>query len=149
MHRTHASWLQSREARNQAKQLKSLMYGLMAQSGDAGSRAADDLCHAREMAFVITDLEGSTAQASANAAAFGKVQEIHDTVRLRPLSALHFAKLPPPMRPPLARCRSFATPWAAEPQLSLLLLTLLRSQSPRSLFLLQVHVVPAIACTSL
>lgn len=80
-YRTHASWLQSREARNQAKQLKSLMYGLMAQSGDGGSRALDDLCNSREMAFVITDLEGSTMQASANAAAFSKVQEIHDTVR--------------------------------------------------------------------
>jgi len=78
--RTHASWVQRREARDRAKQLKSLMYGLMANMSDGSRRAIDDLCTAREMAFVVTDLESSTAQASASAAAFAKVQEIHDTV---------------------------------------------------------------------
>jgi hypothetical protein len=57
------------------------MYGLMAQNHEGSSQAIDVLCNSREMAFVITDLEGSTVQASANAAAFGKVQEIHDSVR--------------------------------------------------------------------
>lgn len=57
------------------------MYGLMAHMSDGSKRAIDDLCNAREMAFVVTDLESSTAQASASAAAFAKVQEIHDTVR--------------------------------------------------------------------
>lgn len=56
------------------------MYGLMANMSDGSRRAIDDLCTAREMAFVVTDLESSTAQASASAAAFAKVQEIHDTV---------------------------------------------------------------------
>ncbi len=82
--RTQASWLQRRQARDRAKQLKSLMYGLMAHMGDGSKRAIDDLCNAREMAFVVTDLESSTAQASASAAAFAKVQEIHDTVRTHP-----------------------------------------------------------------
>lgn len=56
------------------------MTGLMANMSDGSKRAIDDLCDAREMAFVVTDLESSTAQASASAAAFAKVQEIHDTV---------------------------------------------------------------------
>ncbi|EIE20201.1 hypothetical protein COCSUDRAFT_67530 [Coccomyxa subellipsoidea C-169] len=85
---TQASWLQRRQARDRAKQLKSLMYGLMAHMGDGSKRAIDDLCNAREMAFVVTDLESSTAQASASAAAFAKVQEIHDTV-LREAIAKH------------------------------------------------------------
>ncbi len=60
------------------------MTGLMANMSDGSKRAIDDLCDAREMAFVVTDLESSTAQASASAAAFAKVQEIHDTVCTQP-----------------------------------------------------------------
>ena len=78
--RSKANRLQRRNARNQSEQLKSLMNDLMSHSGDSGKGAMDELCNAREMAFVITDLESSTAQASTSAAAFGKVQEIHDTV---------------------------------------------------------------------
>ncbi|CAL8470951.1 g10493 [Coccomyxa elongata] len=85
---THASWLQRRQARERAKQLKNLMTGLMANMSDGSKRAIDDLCDAREMAFVVTDLESSTAQASASAAAFAKVQEIHDTL-LREAIARH------------------------------------------------------------
>ena len=61
------------------------MYGLMAApalgGNGGGGGALDDLSASREMAFVITDLEASTAMANADAAAFAKVQEIHDMVR--------------------------------------------------------------------
>jgi hypothetical protein len=66
------------------------MYGLMAApaSGGGGGEALDDLNASREMAFVITDLEASTAMANADGAAFAKVQEIHDMVRPLP-SIMH------------------------------------------------------------
>ena len=67
--------------KDRTKVLKSLMYGLVTGNGDAKS-PGEQLRDARNLAFVITDLQSSTAQAAANASAFLKVQEIHDTVRV-------------------------------------------------------------------
>lgn len=101
--RTMAARRAAREARAQAKQLKAHLYGLMAQPGSAGGGAdpLDDLNAAREMAFVITDLEASTAMANADGAAFAKVQDIHDMVRTRlvwppmPYPCLNWLVTPP------------------------------------------------------
>ena len=62
------------------KQLKGLMHGLVNVTGDPQKQQLDAIRNARELAFLITDLQDSTAMAAANAAAFRKVQDIHDTV---------------------------------------------------------------------
>jgi hypothetical protein len=79
---------QRRDHRNQMKQLKALMYGLVNTSGDPGDKQADAIRSLRELCFVITDLESSTAQAAADPEAFVTIQEIHDEV--------HRRALPPP-----------------------------------------------------
>ena len=81
--------MEAREAASQARELRGLIEGLMAQPGEGGGDAADELHAVRELAFVITDLEGSTAQANAGAAAFAKAQEIHDSVRSLPSHRCH------------------------------------------------------------
>ena len=63
------------------KELKSLMYGLVSSSGDPLQKRMDEIRNARQLCFVMTDLEASTAQASADPDAFLQVQDIHDTVR--------------------------------------------------------------------
>lgn len=62
------------------KQLKGLMYSLVQTKNAEGLSPAEQLRHARNYVFVTTDLQNSTAQASANPTAFLKIQEIHDTV---------------------------------------------------------------------
>lgn len=62
------------------KQLKTLMFGLVNSSGDPALQQMDAIRNSRELCFVITDLESSTAQASADANAFLQIQDIHDTV---------------------------------------------------------------------
>lgn len=71
---------QRQQEREKTKVLKSLMYGLVNSPGD-GKPPADQLRNARNLAFVITDLQSSTAQAATSPHAFLKIQEIHDTVR--------------------------------------------------------------------
>ena len=66
-----------RVARAQNKELKGLLTALVATAGGDGP---ERLRNAREAAFVITDLESSTAQAAACPAAFRKLQDIHDSV---------------------------------------------------------------------
>ena len=73
---------ESRAQRGQMKQLKGLMHGLVNVTGDPAKQQLDAIRNARELAFLITDLQDSTAMASANPAAFRKVQDIHDTVGL-------------------------------------------------------------------
>ena len=51
-------------------------------TGDPEKQQLELIRNARQLAFLITDLQDSTAMASANAAAFRKVQDIHDTVSL-------------------------------------------------------------------
>jgi crotonobetainyl-CoA:carnitine CoA-transferase CaiB-like acyl-CoA transferase len=53
---------------------------LAAQTGDAEKRHLDELKQLRELAFVITDLEASTAIAAAAPRQFEKVQEMHDSL---------------------------------------------------------------------
>jgi len=71
-----------REQRRQMKELKSLMYGLVSSDsgGDPMQKRMDRLAHSRQLCFVMTDLESSTAQANADPDAFLQVQDIHDTV---------------------------------------------------------------------
>ena len=71
---------ETRAQRGQMKQLKGLMHGLVNVTGDPEKQQLDAIRNARQLAFLITDLQDSTAMASANAAAFRKVQDIHDTV---------------------------------------------------------------------
>ncbi len=73
---------ETRAQRGQMKQLKGLMHGLVNVTGDPEKQQLDAIRNARQLAFLITDLQDSTAMASANAAAFRKVQDIHDTVSL-------------------------------------------------------------------
>lgn len=56
------------------------MHGLVNVTGDPAKQQLDAIRNARELAFLITDLQDSTAMASANPVAFRKVQDIHDTV---------------------------------------------------------------------
>lgn len=71
---------ETRAQLGQMKQLKGLMYGLVNVTGDPQKQQLDAIRNARELAFLITDLQDSTAMAAANPAAFRKVQDIHDTV---------------------------------------------------------------------
>ena len=71
---------ETRAQRGQMKQLKGLMHGLVNVTGDPAKQQLDAIRNARELAFLITDLQDSTAMASANPVAFRKVQDIHDTV---------------------------------------------------------------------
>ena len=70
-----------REQRRQMKELKTLMYGLVASGGDPLQKRMDEIRNSRQLCFVMTDLEASTAQAAADPDAFLQVQDIHDTVR--------------------------------------------------------------------
>ena len=70
-----------REQRRQMKELKALMYGLVASGGDPLQKRMDEIRNSRQLCFVMTDLEASTAQAAADPDAFLQVQDIHDTVR--------------------------------------------------------------------
>lgn len=63
------------------KLLKGTMFGLADYAGDPTKKHLDEIRNARELAFLITDLEGSTALAAADAKAFRHIQEIHDAVR--------------------------------------------------------------------
>ena len=73
--------MQRKKLRSQNEQMKALMASLMTRKGEGGQRSMDQLMHAHELAFVMTDMEGSTAQASTNPAAFEKIQQVHDMVR--------------------------------------------------------------------
>ena len=68
------------------KQLKGLMYSLVQTKNAEGLSPAEQLRHARNYVFVTTDLQSSTAQASASPPAFLKIQEIHDTVSGEPFT---------------------------------------------------------------
>lgn len=75
-----------KKLRSQNEQMKALMSSLMTRKGEGGQHSMDQLMHAHELAFVMTDMEGSTAQASTNPAAFEKIQQVHDMVRHSPPS---------------------------------------------------------------
>lgn len=66
--------------RGQMKNFKYLMQSLVQQVGDADRRQLDELKQLQELAFVITDLENSTAIASGAPRQFEKVQEMHDSL---------------------------------------------------------------------
>lgn len=83
---------QRQQEREKTRVMKSLMYGLVNSAND-GKAPADQLRNARNLAFVITDLQSSTAQSAASPSAFLKVQEIHDTVPF-PLSSLLHHPMP-------------------------------------------------------
>ena len=72
--------MQRKKLRLQNEQMKALMGGIMERKGDGAQHSMDRLMHAHELAFVMTDMEGSTSQASANPAAFEKIQQVHDMV---------------------------------------------------------------------
>lgn len=86
---------QRQQEREKTKVMKSLMYSLVNSPND-GKAPADQLRNARNLAFVITDLQSSTAQAATSPHAFLKVQEIHDTVRqpASPCQCTSSCKLP-------------------------------------------------------
>ena len=81
LNRSHKSRMQRKKLRSQNDQMKALMNGRMARKGDGGQQSMDQLVTAHELAFVMTDMEGSTSQASADPAAFEKIQQVHDMVR--------------------------------------------------------------------
>lgn len=58
------------------------------QTGDAEKQQLDELKQLRELAFVITDLEASTAVAAAAPRQYDKVQEMHDSL-MRELIGRH------------------------------------------------------------
>ncbi|PSC75196.1 Helicase sen1 [Micractinium conductrix] len=66
--------------RGQMKNFKYLMQSLVQQVGDAEERQLEELKQLRELAFVITDLQDSTAIAAAAPRQFEKVQEMHDSL---------------------------------------------------------------------
>ncbi len=82
---------ETKAQRGQMKQLKGLMHGLVNVTGDPEKQQLDAIRNARQLAFLITDLQDSTAMASANPVAFRKVQDIHDTVSflLRQVQDIH------------------------------------------------------------
>ena len=82
---------ETKAQRGQMKQLKGLMHGLVNITGDPEKQQLDAIRNARQLAFLITDLQDSTAMASANPVAFRKVQDIHDTVSslLRNVQDIH------------------------------------------------------------
>ena len=82
---------ETKAQRGQMKQLKGLMHGLVNVTGDPEKQQLDAIRNAHQLAFLITDLQDSTAMASANPVAFRKVQDIHDTVSflLRQVQDIH------------------------------------------------------------
>ena len=56
------------------------MYSLVTQNTE-GKLPADFMKESKDVCIVATDLENSTAQAEKDARAFGKLQNIHDSVR--------------------------------------------------------------------
>ena len=71
-------------AKERAKQLRALLASLVpraalveSQEGPWGVGSYHKL---RQLAFVVTDIEASTAQAAYDSAAYSLAQEIHDTV---------------------------------------------------------------------
>ncbi|KAK9865599.1 hypothetical protein WJX84_005955 [Apatococcus fuscideae] len=69
-----------KEHRGNMKLLKGTMFGLADYAGDPTQKHLDEIRNARELAFLITDLEGSTALSAADPKAFRHIQEIHDAV---------------------------------------------------------------------
>ena len=88
--RSHKSRMARKKLRSQNEQMKALMSSLMTRKGEGGQHSVDQLMHAHELVFVMTDMEGSTAQASTNPAAFEKIQQVHDMVSApsQPVKAL-------------------------------------------------------------
>ena len=82
--RSQKSRLERKKLRSQNEQMKALMGSLMTRKGEGGQQTMDRLMHAHELAFVMTDMEGSTTQASTDPAAFEKIQQVHDMVRQPP-----------------------------------------------------------------
>lgn len=70
------------QQRRQMRELKGLMYGLVSSDtgGDPLQKCMDRIIDSRQLCFVTTDLEASTAQASIDHRAFLQVQDVHDTV---------------------------------------------------------------------
>lgn len=66
--------------RGQMKNFKYLMQSLVQQTGDAEQRQLEELKQLRELAFVITDLEASTAIAAAAPRQFEKVGPMRSCV---------------------------------------------------------------------
>ena len=87
--RSNKSRMQRRKLRIQNEQMKTLMSSLMTDKGEGAAQSIDQLVYAHELAFVMTDMEGSTAQAAANPAAYAKIQQVHDMVRGLSLSCRH------------------------------------------------------------
>ena len=73
--------MRRKKVRIQNEQMKAMMSSLMTHKGEGAANSIDQLVHAHELAFVMTDMEGSTAQAAANPAAYAKIQQVHDMVR--------------------------------------------------------------------
>lgn len=59
------------------------------QTGDAEKQQLDELKQLRELAFVITDLEASTAIAAAAPRHYDKVQEMHDSLMRELIGRYH------------------------------------------------------------
>ncbi|KAK9786282.1 hypothetical protein WJX73_000303 [Symbiochloris irregularis] len=78
-HRFQGKAAEKKHAREKAKQFKGLLSSLNTSTAGAGG-VADELNSARQLAFVVTDMESSTAMADANTHAFSRLQEIHDAV---------------------------------------------------------------------
>ena len=72
-------------AKERAKQLRALLASLVPRAALGGPQAGPwgggNYQQLRQLAFVVTDIEASTAQAAQNSAAYSLAQEIHDTVR--------------------------------------------------------------------
>ncbi len=81
--------MRRKKVRIQNEQMKAMMSSLMTHKCEGAANSIDQLVHAHELAFVMTDMEGSTAQAAANPAAYAKIQQVHDMVRRLPLSCGH------------------------------------------------------------
>ena len=87
--RSDKTRMRRKKVRIQNEQMKAMMSSLMTHKGEGAANSIDQLVHAHELAFVMTDMEGSTAQAAANPAAYAKIQQVHDMVRSLYLSCGH------------------------------------------------------------
>ena len=87
--RSDKTRMRRKKVRIQNEQMKTMMSSLMTHKGEGAANSIDQLVHAQELAFVMTDMEGSTAQAAANPAAYAKIQQVHDMVRRPSLSCGH------------------------------------------------------------
>lgn len=91
--RSRARALKSKSENDASKSLKTFMYSVAYTLESAGSqtqaRPAESIASAREMAFVVTDIEGSTQLSVLAPAVYDQMLEIHDQLMREGIAKFH------------------------------------------------------------